>query len=64
MNLRRDDSQTSIGLSALEVDEEHDEDGPNDSRKWLKVVGAYEQPRMLYNLGKKHFEKYVQPLTA
>ena len=61
MQLRRDDSQSSIGLSALAVDEEHEDEGHRDPRRWIKVVNAYEQPRMLYNVGKKHFEKYVEP---
>jgi len=61
MSLRRDDSQTSVGLSALAVDEEPDDEGQDDPRRWIKVVGAYDQPRMLYNVGKKHFEKYVKP---
>ncbi|ORY57284.1 DNA polymerase alpha/epsilon subunit B-domain-containing protein [Pseudomassariella vexata] len=57
--LTRDDSQTSFGMSSLGVDEDDaaDEDGLNDPRKWLKVVNAYDQPRMLYNVEKKHFER-------
>ncbi|KAI0024244.1 DNA polymerase alpha/epsilon subunit B-domain-containing protein [Xylariomycetidae sp. FL0641] len=56
--LTRDDSQTSFGMSALEVEEEErDEEGLNDPRRWLKVIGAYDQPRMVYNTSKKHFER-------
>jgi len=57
--LARDDSQASLGMSGLAVEEEADEDTVNDPRKWLKVVDAFAQPRMLYNVAKKHFEKYA-----
>ncbi|KAG0651875.1 DNA polymerase II subunit 2 [Hyphodiscus hymeniophilus] len=55
--LGREDSQSSLGLSALEVEDEDDDDGLGDLRKWLKVVGAFDQPRLLYNVGKKHFDR-------
>lgn len=57
--LGRDDSQSSFGMSTLEVDEQEDVDGLTDPRKWLKVIDAFEQPRLSYNVGKKHFELYV-----
>ncbi|KAK7943737.1 DNA polymerase alpha/epsilon subunit B [Apiospora aurea] len=58
-SLTRDDSQQSFGMSSLGMEEEdgNDEDDVKDPRKWLKVVSAYDQPRMLYNINKKHFEK-------
>ncbi|KAI1865854.1 uncharacterized protein JN550_008112 [Neoarthrinium moseri] len=57
--LVRDDSQRSFGMSALDMDEEDtgDEEGLNDPRHWMKVISAYDQPRMLYNVSKKHFER-------
>ncbi|KAI9889888.1 MAG: DNA-directed DNA polymerase epsilon, subunit B [Vezdaea aestivalis] len=56
--LRRDDSQVSFGLSGLEVrDQEEDEEDSLNLRKWLRVIGAFEQPRFSYNITKKHFEK-------
>lgn len=56
----REDSNASFGLSNLGVREEEDEeDETNDPRAWLKVIDAYEQPRLLYNVDKKHFEKYA-----
>lgn len=55
--LQRDDSQSSMGMSGLNFEEEPEEDTLSDPRKWLKVVGAYEQPRMVYNVAKKHFER-------
>ncbi|MCJ1249226.1 DNA-directed DNA polymerase epsilon, subunit B [Trapelia coarctata] len=60
--LDREDSQTSLGFSSLDVDDE--QGGPDkrtDPRRWLKVIGAFEQPRLIYNIHKKHFEK---PATA
>jgi DNA polymerase epsilon subunit 2 len=55
----REDSNTSFGMSSLGVSQEADEDDEvNDPRGWLKVIDAYEQPRLLFNVGKKHFERY------
>ncbi|KAL7623169.1 DNA-directed DNA polymerase epsilon, subunit B [Parahypoxylon ruwenzoriense] len=56
--LTRDDSGTSFGMSGLGVGEEEiDDEGLNHPRKWLKIVNAYDQPRLMYNVSKKHFEK-------
>jgi DNA polymerase epsilon subunit 2 len=57
--IRREDSNTSFGMSGLGVDEEQDESETSDPRAWLKVINAYDQPRFIYNVGKKHFEKSV-----
>lgn len=60
--LDREDSQTSLGFSSLDVDDEQGgADHRTDPRHWLKVIGAFEQPRLMYNIHKKHFEK---PTTA
>lgn len=56
--LTREDSQSSLGMSNLDVDGE-EEDSLNDPRKWLKVIDAFEQPRLVYNVGKKHFDRFV-----
>ncbi|KAF2457481.1 DNA polymerase alpha/epsilon subunit B-domain-containing protein [Lineolata rhizophorae] len=54
----RDDSQGSLGLSALEVEDERDEDeASQDPRDWVTILSAFEQPRLLYNFGKKNFER-------
>jgi DNA polymerase epsilon subunit 2 len=58
--LSRGDSNASFGMSTLGVQEE-DEEGDeetNDPRAWLQVVDAFEQPRLVYNVDKKHFERY------
>ncbi|PKS05744.1 hypothetical protein jhhlp_007573 [Lomentospora prolificans] len=55
--LMRGDSQTSLGVSNLAVDDDIDDESLNDVRKWLKVLNAYEQPRLVYNVDKKHFER-------
>ncbi|MCJ1445582.1 MAG: DNA-directed DNA polymerase epsilon, subunit B [Stictis urceolatum] len=57
--LRRDDSNVSFGMSALEVDDETEQ--ANDPRMFLKVVSAFEQPRLTYNVKQKHFEKITSP---
>ncbi len=56
------DSQTSFGISALKVadkDEEDEDDQLKDPREWVKVIGAFEQPKLIYNVTQKHFDKYV-----
>jgi DNA polymerase epsilon subunit 2 len=58
ISLGREDSQSSLGMGSLDVEDEEDDD-LKDPRKWLKVVDAFEQPRLLYNVGKKHFDRYV-----
>jgi DNA polymerase epsilon subunit 2 len=55
--LMRDDSQASIGLSGMTVDEDSEDEERSDARSWLKVISGYDQPRLVYNVGKKHFEK-------
>ncbi|KAL2159127.1 hypothetical protein VTH06DRAFT_2886 [Thermothelomyces fergusii] len=55
--LTPDDSQTSFGMSSVEIDGEPDEEGLQDVRRWMKVINAFEQPRYTYNVAKKHFEK-------
>ncbi|KAF2973501.1 hypothetical protein GQX73_g227 [Xylaria multiplex] len=58
-NVVRQDIQTSFGMSSLGMQEdEPDDEGLNHPRNWLKVVNAFDQPRMLYNISKKHFERY------
>ena len=60
ITLARQDSNTSFGMSGLGVQEDTDgEDGKNDPRAWLKIIDAYDQPRMIYNVNKKHFERQV-----
>ncbi|CAF3446468.1 unnamed protein product [Fusarium graminearum] len=59
--VRREDSNSSFGISGLGVDEEQEETETNDPRAWLKIVNAYEQPRFIYNVAKKHFEKDPSP---
>jgi DNA polymerase epsilon subunit 2 len=56
--LTRDDSQASFGMSSIGLDEEPDDEALQDVRRWLKVIGAFDQPRYTYNVAKKHFEKH------
>ncbi|OCK75037.1 hypothetical protein K432DRAFT_429672 [Lepidopterella palustris CBS 459.81] len=52
------DSQNSFGISTLEVeDPKEEEDALKDPREWIKMIGAFDQPKMIYNINKKHFEK-------
>ncbi|KAF6845186.1 DNA polymerase epsilon subunit [Colletotrichum musicola] len=55
--LSREDSQQSLGVSGLGVEEEEDDENVKDARKWLRVIDAYKQPRYCYNVAKKHFER-------
>jgi DNA polymerase epsilon subunit 2 len=53
-------SNDSFGISSLEVeDKEEEEDMLKDPREWTKVIGAFEQPKLIYNVNQKHFEKYA-----
>lgn len=54
--LAREESNTSFGMSALDMDE-NDDESIRDPRRWLKVINALDQPRFVYNVEKKHFEK-------
>ncbi|CAG5159048.1 uncharacterized protein ALTATR162_LOCUS5386 [Alternaria atra] len=52
------DSTSSFGMSSLEVqDKDEEEDLLKDPREWMKVIGAFEQPKLIYNATQKHFEK-------
>ena len=58
--LSRVDSQTSLGLSTLEVDEQSEEHR-KDSKYWFRIIGAFDQPRLTYNAEKRHFEQLSRP---
>ena len=52
------DSNASFGMSSLQVEDEDDEDDLlKDPREWMKVVGAFDHPKLVYNVTQKHFEK-------
>ena len=57
--VERNESQDSFGMSGLDVEQEEEDenDQVKDPRAWLKVVGAFEQPRMVFNPGRKQFER-------
>jgi len=54
------DSQSSFGMSSLEVedkDKDEEEDSLKHPREWIKVISAFDQPKLIYNLSQRHFEK-------
>jgi DNA polymerase epsilon subunit 2 len=58
-------SHDSFGISRLDVRDTEDEDEKlKDPRDWLKVIGAFDQPRLVYNVTKKHFDKYASHNSA
>jgi hypothetical protein len=58
-------SHESFGMSGLEVqDEDGDENKIKDPREWIKVVSAFEQPRLSYNVSKKNYDKYVDMVLS
>jgi DNA polymerase epsilon subunit 2 len=65
----RDDSQTSLGLSALNVEEnaQFDQEGTEgsqmDPRHHLKIVSAFNQPRLIYSTSKKALEQISGPAS-
>lgn len=59
--VKRNESQESFGMSALDVDAEgeveEEEESLREPRASLKVVGAFDQPRLMFNPSRKQFEK-------
>jgi DNA polymerase epsilon subunit 2 len=54
------DATSSFGMSGLEVeDRDEEEELLKDPREWVKVIGAFEQPKQVYNVSQRHFEKCV-----
>lgn len=46
-------------MSSLEVEDKDDEEELlKDPREWVKVIGAFDQPKQVYNVLQRHFEKY------
>ena len=54
--LDKEDSEASLGMSALGVEIIGGTTASEDPRRWLKIVGAFHQPRLTYNINQKHFE--------
>lgn len=52
----RDERDASLRMSALGVNDNRDTTGSDDPRRWLKIVGAFEQPRLTYNVNQKQFD--------
>ncbi|KAF1930345.1 DNA polymerase epsilon subunit B [Didymella exigua CBS 183.55] len=54
------DATSSFGMSRLDVeDKDDDEELLKDPREWLRVIGAFEQPKQVYNASQRHFEKWT-----
>jgi DNA polymerase epsilon subunit 2 len=52
------ESQNSFGMSSLEVeDKDEEEEHLKDPREWIKVIDAFDQPKLVYNVSKRHFDK-------
>lgn len=49
-------NHSKLGLSESSLDEESLENF-RDPRTWLKIIDAFEQPRLIYNVDKKHFDR-------
>lgn len=51
-----DRRNSSFGMSGLHVEEEDEhEEASKDPRAWIKVISAFDQPRFMYDMDKKHF---------
>ena len=67
----REDSQTSLGLSALDVDQNGESVQPSDpdlpqsasARAFLKIIRAQSQPRLSYSTTKKALETVSTPAS-
>ncbi|KAB2579840.1 putative dna polymerase epsilon subunit b protein [Lasiodiplodia theobromae] len=51
------EKQDSFGMGNLNVADDDEDDGSKDPRDWIKVIGGFDQPKMVYNITKKHFER-------
>jgi DNA polymerase epsilon subunit 2 len=52
------DHNASFGMSSLEVEDHDDEDEQRkEPREWMEVIDAFKQPKMVYNVTQKHFDK-------
>ncbi|KAL8779866.1 MAG: hypothetical protein Q9213_006736 [Squamulea squamosa] len=60
--LNRDDSQQSLGLTTLDLEDNEDLRAQNP-RSWLRVVDAFEQPRLTYDATQKIFEIIRKPAS-
>jgi DNA polymerase epsilon subunit 2 len=65
--VNREDSQTSLGISALDVEEDIEADEETnikkDARGYLEVVSAFTQPRLMYSTSKKNMELVTTPAS-
>ena len=52
----REDSEASLGMSTRGVEDDKHVTGSDDPRRWLRIIGAFEQPKLTYNVNQKHFE--------
>ncbi|KAI4172185.1 MAG: hypothetical protein LQ343_003745 [Gyalolechia ehrenbergii] len=55
-SLSRDDSQSSLGLTTLELEDAEEDQHTKDPRQWLRIVDAFEQPHLTYNASQKQFD--------
>ena len=58
----REDRQTNQAASDQDSGDRNRQ--CQDPRKWLQVIGAFEQPRLAYNASKRHFEKISVPPSS
>ena len=58
--LDRENSQTSVGLSPWILNSKESTADPKDPRSYLRVVSAFDQPRLTYNVTHKHFETVTE----
>ncbi|KAI4111018.1 MAG: hypothetical protein LQ345_006893 [Seirophora villosa] len=56
-SLNRNDSQGSLGLTTLGLQDDGGDIQSKDPRDWLQVIDAFEQPQLAYNPIQKHFEE-------
>ena len=53
----REESQKSLEVFYLDIDNHSESSNEaRDPRQWARVIGAFDQPRLMYNVQQKHFE--------
>ncbi|KAH8704716.1 putative DNA polymerase epsilon subunit B [Talaromyces proteolyticus] len=53
---RNGTAATGTNTTSTPIEDEDDDAEHNDTRKWIKTISAFEQPRLTYNPTNKHFE--------
>ena len=55
--ISRNDSQSSLGLTRLELEDDEDDPQSKGPRNWIRIIDAFQHPHITYNTAQKNFEQ-------